>query len=139
MKIKEWHSSKVAISLKAVAFNNNGKILVLQRLKEDYSRPMGWDLVGGGLDKYEDPTEGIKREIKEETDLEVTDVRPIDITSFKEEDGCFTVMIGFSAMAITSNVKLSSEHIAFKWLTPEEILNLDIPDIYKKFIRSATT
>lgn len=139
MKIKEWHNAKVVISLKAVVFNKDGEILVLQRPKDDYSRPLGWDLIGGGLENYEDPTEGLRREIEEETSLEVSNIKPVGITSFKEEDGCFSVMIGFSALATTNGVKLSSEHIAFKWLTLEEIINLDIPDTYKKFIRSATT
>lgn len=135
MNTKEWHTSKAAVSLKAVVINKEGKILILQRPKNDYSRPSGFDLVGGGLDQYEDPIEGIKREIKEETNLEVKDIKPIDITSFKEKDGCFTIMIGFVAQAISNEIKLSKEHTIYNWFTPEETLSIDIPQVYKNFIK----
>lgn len=95
MATNDWHTVKAALALKAIILNDEEKILVLQRPKNDYSRPLGLDLVRGGLEAYENPESGLRREIKEETNLEVTDIRPIATESFKEEDGCFTVMIGF--------------------------------------------
>lgn len=136
MSSTEWHTVKAAISIKAVVLNKEGKILILQRPENDYSRPLGWDLIGGGLDEFEDPTNGVKREIKEETNLEVTDVQPISTASFKEKDGCFSVMIGFKALAVNEDIKLSDEHVAFKWLTPEELLESEIPDTYKDFVKA---
>jgi 8-oxo-dGTP diphosphatase len=135
MVTNEMHNVKAAIALKAIVFNSEGKLLVIQRPKNDYSRSLGWDLPGGGLDNHENPTEGIKREIKEETKLEVTDVTPIATTSFKEEDGCFSVMIAFKALAITDDIKLSDEHIAYKWLTLAGFHASDIPDTYKDFVK----
>lgn len=67
MSDKEWHIAKAAIALKAIILNSEGKNLILQRPKDDYSRPLGYDLVGGGLEAYENPETGLKREIKEET------------------------------------------------------------------------
>ncbi len=92
-------------------------------------------MVGGGLDSFEDPIDGIRREIKEETSLEVTDIRPIATASFKEEDGCFTVMIAFCCTAISNDIKLSDEHNSFQWLTVQEVLASNIPVTYKDFLK----
>lgn len=134
MTDKEWHTAKAAIALKAIITNKEGEILVLQRPDNDYTRPLGLDLVGGGLNEFENPVDGLKREIKEETNLEVTDIHPIATESFTEEDGCFTVMIGFSCKATSSNVTLSDEHKSFQWLNVDEVLNSKIPDTYKSFV-----
>ena len=96
----EFHKTKAAISLKAVVINNKGEVLILKRSDNDYNRPNGLDLVGGGLDENEDPTEGLIREISEETGLKVEEIKPIDVISMKENDGCFVVMIAFQVKAI---------------------------------------
>lgn len=136
MNTPDIHVVKVAIALKAVIKNKEGKILILQRPEGDYSRSLGWDLPGGGLNNAENPIDGITREIKEETNLDVKDVMPIDAKSFIENDGCSSVMIGFKALATTNIIKLSDEHIAYKWLSPEEILVSDIPETYKNFVNN---
>ncbi len=71
----------------------------------------------------------------EETGLEVTDVKPIHVTSLPYKDGeDFFVMIGYSAKAVSTSVTLSWEHDTFKWVTKDEALKLDWPDIHKSFL-----
>ena len=56
----------------AVIINDDNKILLLKR--SDYEKqwmPNKWALVGGGIEKGESPEEACKREIKEETGLEI--------------------------------------------------------------------
>ncbi|PCI30130.1 NUDIX hydrolase [Candidatus Kaiserbacteria bacterium] len=53
-------------SVKAIIINEKKEFL-LAKEENGY-----WELLGGGLDFGEDPTEGLKREIFEETGLEVT-------------------------------------------------------------------
>lgn len=58
------------ISIKGIAIDETGRFLLS---KEDNGK---WELLGGGLDHGEDPIAGLKREIMEETGLEVTYVSP---------------------------------------------------------------
>lgn len=56
----------------AVIMNNDNKILLLKRSDyEDQWMPNKWALVGGSIEKGETPEEACKREIKEETDLDI--------------------------------------------------------------------
>ncbi len=54
------------ISVKGLVIDETGRFLLA---KEDNGK---WELLGGGLEHSEDPILGLKREIDEETGLEVT-------------------------------------------------------------------
>ena len=56
------------VSVKGLVQDNSGRILLA---RENNGL---WDLIGGGLEHNEDPIDGLKREIMEETGLEVVDV-----------------------------------------------------------------
>lgn len=56
------------VSIKSVTIDETGRFLLA---KEDSGK---WELLGGGLDHGEDPIECLKREVKEETGLEVIEV-----------------------------------------------------------------
>lgn len=56
------------VSIKGIAIDADGRILLS---REDNGK---WEMLGGGLDHGEDPIVGLKREIMEETGLEVTSV-----------------------------------------------------------------
>jgi 8-oxo-dGTP diphosphatase len=58
------------VSIKGIVVDDDGRILLS---KEDSGT---WEMLGGGLDHDEDPIDGLKREIFEETGLEVTYVSP---------------------------------------------------------------
>lgn len=133
----EWHKVKAAVGMKVVVFNSDSKILVLVRATEDNTRPSGYDMPGGGLEIDEDPKDGVRREIREETGLEVTDVKPIDTRGWREDDGCFSIMIVFQAKATSGSVQVSHEHSSYKWLSREEILSSNIPEDFKEFVKVA--
>jgi 8-oxo-dGTP diphosphatase len=58
------------VSVKGIVIDDQGRILLS---REDNDT---WDMLGGGLDHDENPIEGLRREIKEETGLEVSHVSP---------------------------------------------------------------
>lgn len=58
------------ISVKGIVIDDEGRILLS---RENDGR---WDMIGGGLDHQEDPRECLKREVQEETGLEVTYISP---------------------------------------------------------------
>lgn len=133
----EMHKAKAAVGMKAVVLNQAGKILVLIRSADDCARPSGYDFPGGGLEIDENPTNGIRREIKEETGLEVSKVKPIDTRSWREDDGCFSVMIVFQAQATSDQVRVSQEHKNYQWMSKTELLSSDMPEDFKEFIKAA--
>lgn len=86
-----------------------------------------WDFPKGHIDKGEKPEETAKREIAEETDL--IDIELAD--GFKEtikyffKDGdknIFKFVTFFLAKTKTKKVKVSFEHIGYKWLPYQEAL-----------------
>jgi 8-oxo-dGTP diphosphatase len=112
--MKKWHnfvneqkdSNKVA---KIILFNGE-KILLLLSTHPAFNGSL--DLPGGHLHYREEPTEGLRREVKEETGLIVTDYRKLyefDNISF------------YYGEMPKGNVVLSDEHSDYFFLTIDEI------------------
>jgi 8-oxo-dGTP diphosphatase len=110
------------------------KYLVLLRGKRAPTYPLHWDLPGGGSEEGEDGLKAVLREIKEETDLTVKDVRKdaeFDITADNEK----LHYIIFTAEYVSGDVLLSFEHRDFQWATKEEILQLKIEPFLAHYLK----
>jgi len=92
------------------------------RAKKDY-----WDLPKGHIEKGEDEITTVKREVKEETGLK--DINFVE--GFKETIKYFFKWQGKTVLKFVtfylaetkeSKVKISPEHMGFKWLSYEEAL-----------------
>lgn len=113
--------------------NNSGNILVLQRGQEDNHRGLKWDFPGGGYEQGEDITESLYREVLEESALVVHSAQPIFVDNrIGEKSGLYAGDHVFAICQLSNNwegeVTLSDEHIASRWLSPEDALNLDYGD-----------
>ncbi len=100
------------------------KILILQRSKDDIYYPSMWDFPGGQLNENEDIIDGVKREVKEETNLEINILFPVDVSS-RTFTKMYLVLITFVSSFKSGEVKLSSEHQDFKWVTATKNNKLD--------------
>ena len=60
--------SNFRISVKGAVFDRSGRFLLAKE------HVVKWSLLGGGLNYNEDPMCGLKREVKEETGLEITTI-----------------------------------------------------------------
>lgn len=129
-------NQKIGVSQKAIIVDENGKILTIRRTKTAPSRPLHWDLPGGELDFGEDAQKGMLREIKEETDLKVKNLRVINTIAALDYKKEFWVTICYAAEAISKKVILSFEHDDFKWVTPGEFQKLKASPRNKKFVRN---
>lgn len=132
--VMENNNRKIGVSQKAILFQEDGKFLTIRRSKTAPSRPLHWDLPGGDFDFGEDAKEGMIREIKEETDLEVDELKVIDAISEFNDENEFWVTIYYTAQPATIVVKLSYEHDDFKWVTPGEFQQLEAAPKNKKFV-----
>lgn len=113
----------IGVTQKAIVFRGDGKFLALRRGETAPSHPLAWDLPGGELEYGEDPINGIVREIREETGLEVSEVEPFDVLS-QENPAGFWVTIAYRCKSTTDKVVLSYEHNEYKWVSKEEFLGM---------------
>ena len=107
---------------------NTGKILVCKRSKNLDFQPNEWEITYGRLAQFEEPEQGLRREVKEELglkDLKVERILSIWHIYRGEEKG-ENELIGITYYCSTSSnaIKLSEEHDEFRWIKPEEALEL---------------
>lgn len=91
-----------------------GKYLLLKRINP----PKIWSPPGGWLDIGERPEEGLLREIKEESNLEVEVISPIHIF-YKNRTNSLGLV--YLCRYVAGQVKISFEHFSFIWKTLEEM------------------
>lgn len=110
--------------------------MTIRRTSTAPTRPNTWDFPGGDLDFGEEAISSMIREIKEETGLEVKDLKPFDVESHVNKDGDFWITIGYTALAVSEKVVLSFEHDEFKWVTAEEFLELESAPKLRRFVEN---
>ena len=116
------------------------KLLILKRSpKKDVGANL-WEFVTGRLEGEEDPKEGIIREIKEEVNLDVEIITPINTGFFYRGGKKYPmVFIVFWCAYKSGNVKISWEHSEYKWISLENaIINKELTHlhIYFKSLRN---
>ncbi|HEY4618440.1 MAG TPA: (deoxy)nucleoside triphosphate pyrophosphohydrolase [Flavobacterium sp.] len=98
------------------------KILVAQR-SEKMKLPLKWEFPGGKLEDDEDEIECIKREIKEEINIDIEVLKRLSNSIY--DYGSFKInLIPFIATYISGEIILT-EHKEYKLLDKSELLNLD--------------
>jgi 8-oxo-dGTP diphosphatase len=98
------------------------KILVAQR-SEKMKLPLKWEFPGGKLEDNEDEIECIKREVKEEINIEIEVLKRLSNSIYDYET--FKInLIPFIATYVSGEIILA-EHKEYKLLDKSELLNLD--------------
>lgn len=96
----------------------DSKILVLKKTleegKNDYGKNL-YDLPGGRLEYGEDLIEGLKREVLEETGLNISDIKIIDGTSIINKEKINLVILQYTAKYCSGEILLSEEHDSYEW------------------------
>ena len=122
------------VAAKAIV-RKDEKFLILQRSETDSYEAGRADFPGGKIEFGEKIEEGLLREVREESNLEVDIVRPVRTWSFMKNENIQLVGVTFLVDYKSGEVKLSWEHSDFKWLSFDEILNGDFPEWIKKDFR----
>lgn len=122
---------------KAVVFHpaDRSRFLALKRWPGDKSRANKWDLPGGNLNFGQETDPGLRREIREETGLEVTEIKPTKVWSrYFGDTKVYHLFIAYTCVADTDNVRLSHEHTEYKWMTKEEFMRFESADFLKEMV-----
>lgn len=120
------------VGVKALIKNTQGKYLLLHRSVKKYPEVDNlWDIAGGRIDPGTPLIENLKREIKEETDLNLVDnptlIAAQDILKVANKH---VVRLTFAA-TINGNPKLNfEEHDKFGWFSLVELKQLKNLDLY---------
>ncbi|MDD5254245.1 MAG: NUDIX domain-containing protein [Candidatus Nanoarchaeia archaeon] len=107
-------------SLAAKAFIiDDDKLLILKRTPNNIQSPSIWEVPGGRMNKDETPEEGLLREVKEETNLEIEILEHISTRKFTRFDKQRIKMLVFLSKPLSKEIKLSKEHTDYEWINLE--------------------
>ena len=109
VKIVPNDSKQVA---KVVIIDDNDRVLMLKRSGYMDKYAGEWDLPGGHIQVGEDFQTGMKREVKEETDLDISNpefIEKIDNLDF------------YSCLYNGEPIKISHEHTEYKFFSKNEL------------------
>ena len=107
----------------AALVENDGKVLVTQR-RPDAPYPHLWEFPGGKLEPSEDPRDCIVREIREELAIEVDVSAVYDVIYHRYPERPVLVLV-YRCRWISGVIE-NREVAAHRWVTPEELANLDL-------------
>jgi len=101
----------------AVCFDEHGRVLLGRRAFDPAEGR--WDLPGGFLQEDEHPLDGLRREVREETALEI---EPLDFLGFWLEpyDGRIVLCIAWTARA-TGVGRPGDDLLELHWFAPDEL------------------
>jgi 8-oxo-dGTP diphosphatase len=127
------------IATKALIIDDEGNYLLLREAStyEDGTNVGRYHLPGGRLEVGEYFENGLFREVKEETGLEVEIIQPIYVGEWRpviKGKRNQIVAIFFLCKAKSKEVILSSEHDDFQWVNPLHGHQLDVMDPENKVV-----
>lgn len=109
----------------AILTDESGKFLILQLPKEyDETAANTWTLPGGKLEPSDNPAEGVRREIAEETGLEAKVCKPCGIARWSTRNSKkLGIFYRASVVGKEPKLKLSNEHQRAFWIGLDELKN----------------
>lgn len=137
MEIKDRELHRIVST--AIIYKD-GKYLLLKRSLEKKVFPGKWTVPGGGLevDDYIDMPKttkdhwyfaiekSLRREIKEESNLEVGKIKYLLDLTFIRPDGIPVIVLSFYCPYESGEVKLDEDNTDYKWVTYEETKKYDM-------------
>ncbi|MBI4895009.1 MAG: NUDIX domain-containing protein [Candidatus Aenigmarchaeota archaeon] len=98
-----------------------------------------WVVPGGHLEIGETFNDCVKREVKEETNIDVDNIELVCIQEsvFSEEfhQKRHMIFLDFAAKAVSKEIKLNKELQEYKWITAKKALTLELNSSTRKFIK----
>jgi len=127
------------VAAKALIVNDEGKILILREPAKDNpgSKNGLYGLAGGRMEVEETYEQALKREVMEETGLEVEVLYAIYVGEWSPVINgvkCHIVALFSVCRAKSTEVRLSFEHDDYKWIDPADISKYPMMDMEPKVV-----
>ncbi len=119
------------INVAAGVIIHHGKVLISKRRKGG-SFAGFWEFPGGKLHEGEDERACLKREIKEELDIEVS-VRPAFYRVATEDEG-MGILLSFHRCSWLLGEPKTLEVEEFRWVQPEELSDFQFPPVNREVV-----
>ncbi|QKW09073.1 NUDIX domain-containing protein [Streptomyces sp. NA04227] len=102
-----------SVSVAGAVVRDDGRLLAIRRADNG-----SWELPGGVLELDEWPEDGVRREVREETGL---DVEVGELTGVYKNVPRGILALVFRCKRVGGAERTSSESTAVEWLTPEQV------------------
>jgi len=114
--------------------NDRGEYLLCKMPENRGVFPGQWGLPGGGIEEGERMEDALKREIREELGLQVTDIEPLFFTdgafwkSFPDGSRreIYMIFLVFSCQSVGENVNLNEEFEDYAWVARNSLQDYDL-------------
>ena len=135
-KWKNMNEIKLQVGVKIFLKNKEGKYLIVKRNPEKYKKVNGeWDIVGGRINPGSKLIDNLKREVFEETQLEIlSDTKLIFAQDIIPNEEKHVVRLSYTGETEGEPVLDTEENTEYKWLPLEEMNNHENLDVYVKEI-----
>ena len=125
----------LALSVKVVVRDASGRCLLLKRSLRSKGNPGKWDLPGGKVDPGESFTQGILREVAEETGLTIS-IQRVGGVAESESPTNKVVYLILEGRLESGQVQLSSEHDEYVWVNRWELPKMELADQFRAFAQA---
>ena len=116
--------------------DNGDSYLMLHRVKKEHDASHGkWIGVGGKCEAEESPDECMLREVKEETDLEITQWQYRGIVTFISDTWPNEYMHLFTATAWQGTLDIDCNEGDLAWVQKTDLMNLNLWEGDRIFLR----
>jgi len=109
-----------AASVGALVVHPDGRVLLGRRAREPAAGR--WDILGGFMDEWEQPLETLRRELREETGVEV---EPLDFLGVVSDrygpDGYGTVNLAWTARIVSGEPRPGDDVTELRWFARDEL------------------
>jgi phosphoglycolate phosphatase-like HAD superfamily hydrolase/ADP-ribose pyrophosphatase YjhB (NUDIX family) len=110
----------------ALVYDDQGRVLMVRTHKWSHR----WGIPGGKIRRREASIDALRRELREETALEIDDIRfvmvqdSIDSAEFMRPE--HFILLNYIARSCGGEVRLNEEAEEFRWLNPADAMKLDL-------------
>jgi 8-oxo-dGTP diphosphatase len=122
-------------SVAALLTDASDRWLLIRRSLDSVRWPGAWDLPGGKMEAGETVETALRREVREETGLEIELQGLAGATEF-ELPHVRVIMIVLRARALAGAVRLDGEHDGFRWVEPPRAAELPLSEPIASVLRS---
>jgi 8-oxo-dGTP diphosphatase len=127
-RLQPWITAGVV----GAVFNDQGQLLLVEHV---FHTPNPWGLPGGWMAPNEDPEETVRRELWEETALNIDVIKPLVITRSPKMRHHLDLAYLCHIPGEPHDLKLSSELLDYRWIDPTDPPPL--PVFHRRAIKAA--